>query len=150
MSDASPEPDLPPPPLVAIAGWLIPGAGYFLIGQRARGVTVCVSIVCVFVLGLLIGGIRVVEAPKGRGMQEILQKPWFIPQILAGPITVAADYTARNWGSHIDTSGMTRTGAPTSTARVNEIGTLYTAVAGLLNLMAVIDSAFRAGNRGAR
>jgi hypothetical protein len=30
------------------------------------------------------------------------------------------------------------------------MGTLYTAVAGMLNLMAIIDSAYRAGNNGRR
>ena len=29
---------MPPPPLVALAGWFVPGAGYVMIGQRARGV----------------------------------------------------------------------------------------------------------------
>jgi hypothetical protein len=150
MPDA-PKPSLPPSPLVAIAGWLIPGAGYFLINQRARAITVCIAILSLFTLGLLIGGIRVVQAPDGATPERILQRPWFIPQILAGPIAVAADYTAGNWGSHVDTSTrQPRKGAPASTSRVNEIGTLYTAVAGLLNLMAVIDSAYRAGNRGGR
>jgi hypothetical protein len=33
-----------PPPLVALAGWLLPGAGYWLIGQKVRAVTVGVTI----------------------------------------------------------------------------------------------------------
>jgi hypothetical protein len=33
---------------------------------------------------------------------------------------------------------------PASHARVSDIGTLYTAVAGMLNLMAIIDSSYRA------
>ena len=142
---------LAPPPLVGLAAWLIPGSGYLLIGQRARGLTVGITILLLFVCGLLIGGVRVVDAPSGHTFQKVLQKPWFIPQILAGPVAVAADYTASHWGSHTDSStGVTVKGAPVSTARVNEIGTLYTAVAGLLNLMAIIDSAFRAGNEGGR
>jgi hypothetical protein len=126
--------------LVGVVGWLIPGAGYWLIGQRGRGVTVGVTILVLFVLGLLIGGIRVVEAPKGPAPQQVLQKAWFIPQILAGPVTVATTVIEEKWVPQ----------NVVSTARVNEIGTLYTAVAGLLNLMAIIDSAFRAGNGGAR
>jgi hypothetical protein len=135
-----PEPIMPPPPLVALVGWLIPGAGYWLIGQRARAITVGVTIVALFVLGLLIGGIRVVEAPTGASPQKILQKAWFIPQALTGPIAVATHMAAEKWVPE----------KVVSTARVNEIGTLYTAVAGLLNLMVVMDAALRAGNRGER
>jgi len=40
--------------------------------------------------------------------------------------------------------------AQLSHARVYEIGVLYTAVAGMLNLMAIIDSAYRASNEGDR
>src|SRR3954451_3974220 len=50
-------------PLVAITSWVLPGAGYFLIGQRARGVTVGVTIIVLFLLGLLIAGVRVMEVP---------------------------------------------------------------------------------------
>jgi hypothetical protein len=137
----NPDPTLPPPPLVALVGWLIPGAGYFLIGQRARAVTVGITILALFTLGLLIGGVRVVEAPPGYTFQKILTKPWFIPQILAGPVTVATHLAGQKYAPGNEW---------VSTARVNEIGTLYTAVAGLLNLMAIIDSAYRSGNRGAR
>src|SRR4051812_35337040 len=46
-----------PPPLVALAGWLLPGAGYWLIGQRTRAITVGTTILTVFVLGILVSGI---------------------------------------------------------------------------------------------
>ena len=45
--DSSPEQQphviMPPPPLVALAGWLVPGAGYALIGQKLRGIVVGVT-----------------------------------------------------------------------------------------------------------
>lgn len=118
----------------------MPGAGYWMIGQRARGTVVGVSILLLFTAGLLIGGIRVVEAPAGWTMPAILQKPWFIGQALAGPVTMVCNYVANTWNG----------GAPWSHARVYEIGTLYTAVAGMLNLMAILDAAYRASNEGAR
>jgi hypothetical protein len=169
---------MPPPPLVAIAGWVVPGAGYWLIGQRLRGLVVGVTILLLFVGGLLIGGMRVIDSPfieaaderAQRQQDEALarkenanyappsvvvrllhQKPWFIPQIVAGPIALAANYVAVNWGSHVDPGSLREAqGVAPSHARVNEIGVLYTAVAGMLNLMAIIDSAYRAANEGAR
>jgi hypothetical protein len=123
-----------PAPVVALAAWLVPGAGYLISGQRARGLTVGIAILSLFVLGCLIGGARVVDAPEGFAspFSALMQKPWFIGQILAGPITLITASIAK---------------APefvVSHARVNEIGTLYTAIAGMLNLLAIIDSTHRA------
>ncbi len=125
-----------PPPLVALAGWIFPGAGYWLIGQRTRALTVGITILILFFLGILIGGVGSVDAPSLGGpdslFAKVLQKPWFIGQVLAGPISLIAAWIA----AVIE--------APLSHARVMEIGTLYSAVAGMLNLMAIIDSASRA------
>jgi hypothetical protein len=167
-----------PVPLVAVAAWLLPGAGYWLLGQRARALVVGVSILVLFVAGLLIGGIRVVEVPgygdhglplvvqpadrngdhlaeadpssgvtgpwvmTSHPMEEIRNKPWYIAQVLTGPVNLIA-----SWGS-IAASRVNPAGAPIgyrSHARTNELGVLYTAIAGMLNLLAIIDSASRAG-----
>ncbi len=147
-----------PPPLVALAAWILPGSGYWLIGQRARGLVVGVTILLLFFAGLLIGGIRVVDSPWIESPQQmrerqsklplnpvasLLQKPWFIGQIFAGPVVLAANKVGVSWGGGDE-------GAPFSHSRVYEIGTLYAAVAGMLNLMAIIDAAYRAGNDGGR
>jgi hypothetical protein len=140
MPESSQNSFVPPPPIVALVGWVVPGAGYFLIGQRLRGLVIGVTILLLFAGGLLIGGIRVIEAPTGFSLPLILQKPWFIGQVFAGPVTPICNYIANHWDG----------GAPWSHARVYEIGTLYTAVAGMLNLMAIIDAAYRASHEGAR
>ena len=159
---------MPPPPLVALVGWLVPGAGYVMIGQRARGAVVGITILLIFVAGLLIGGVRVIDSSYIESVQQrqererteaegrrtikgyqppnpiarTLQKPWFIGQVLAGPVAIVSNVIATRWGGEA--------GAPFSHARVYEIGVLYTAVAGMLNLMAIIDSAYRSSNEGDR
>lgn len=188
MSDSSSR--TPPAPVVAIAAWLLPGAGYWLLGQRTRALTVGITIIVLFLLGLLIGGVRLIEVPgygdhgqplvvsqddegsytrDGRRMMvehvtesqavpsgssqlgwvmqvhpldEIRNKPWFIAQVLVGPVELAS-----SWGS-IVASRPGANGEPPgarSHARTNELGVLFTAVAGMLNLLAIIDSASRAG-----
>jgi hypothetical protein len=181
-----------PVPVVALASWLVPGAGYWLLGQRARSLVLGVTIFVLFVLGLLIGGVKVLEVPGygdhgeplvvtqgaeytrdghrfsteqivedtgtsgttslGWVMQvhpvdEIRNKPWFIAQVLTGPLDLAA-----SWGSVIASRPQTPGGAQPlgarSHARTNELGVLYTAVAGMLNLLAIIDAAYRAGHEG--
>ena len=182
-----------PIPVVALAGWLVPGAGYWLLGQRVRAVVIGLTIFALFVAGLLIGGIKVLEVPgygdhgqplmvirdtyRGRTqsgedavvnqdrttedndsrsigwvmqvhpIDEIRNKPWFIAQVLAGPLDLAA-----SWGSVMasrpkEPAGAVPLGAR-SHARTNELGVLYTAVAGMLNLLAIIDAAHRAGREG--
>lgn len=166
-----------PAPLVAFAAWLLPGLGYWLLGQRSRALTVGLSVISLFVGGLLIGGVRLLEVPgwgdhglpllvlpardgsettaetapagerpSGWVMQvhpidEIRNKPWYIAQILNGPLDLVA-----SWGS-VMASRVDSSGNPLgyrSHARTNELGVLFTAVAGMLNLLAIIDSASRA------
>ena len=178
-----PRDHLPPPPLVALASWLVPGAGYWVIGQRARALTTGVTIVALFVLGLLVGGVRALEVPgwdedgsrvrmKANGEKaqpadhyaysqarwvmarnpliELRAKPWFIAQVLNGPMALAAGAwsvwasTPPNDRGPGPDAGRDAPGA-TSHSRVNEIGVLYTAVAGMLNLLVIIDASHRAG-----
>ena len=164
-----------PPPLVALASWVVPGAGYVLIGHVARGVTIGATILVLFVLGLLMADIRVIDVPgyddsgqrvlvetvqgkppvpvktwalRVRPVQEIFAKPWFIPQVLTGPIClISAKYSLL--AAEPTNPGSIYPKVPRSHARVAEIGTLYTAVAGMLNLLAMIDAAHRAGQGGA-
>lgn len=167
MSDSSSSPLSPL--AVGLLSWLVPGAGYLWLGQRARGLTIGITILLLFVLGLLIAGVRVIEVPgydaAGKPMMvaststlaehwimletpltEIRNKPWSVPQLLVGPTAVAAGawsvYAARP-----DATGQPR--AVPSHSRVSEIGSLYLSVAGLLNLMAIIDASYRAGHRAA-
>ena len=175
MSDASPPHPVPSAPIVAVAGWLLPGAGYWLIGQRARGTTIGVCILSLFVLGLLVGGVRVIEVPgyvtetgqrqmvrvpvadprhprqvdlidvwslRAAPLNEVRSKPWSLPQLMAGPIAIAAGA----WsviGAEPDAALGGRPMAALTHARLNEIGSLYVSVAGLLNLMVIIDAAHR-------
>lgn len=145
MAPTSSNKSVMPAPVVALAAWLLPGLGYFLIGQRARGITVCVTILLLFASGLLIGGVRVVdEFDEYTSVAKIIDKPWYMGQILAGPIALTTAKVAKR------TDEFRRPAFAMSHSRVNEIGTLYTAVAGMLNLLAIIDAADRAARKEAR
>ena len=139
MSDSV---DNMPPPVVALAGWLIPGAGYWLIGEKKRAITVGVTIIAMFVFGILVSGIRVVQAPDlatpGGVMQKALSRPWFIGQVLNGPMGIAAAWVSDQLAQS------TQYKTIEAKARLAEIGTLYTAIAGMLNLLTIIDASYRA------
>src|SRR4029079_11195026 len=63
MPNAPDDRPLPSPPLVLFAGWLLPGAGYLLLGQRARGIVVGATIILLYTSGVLIGGVRSIQVP---------------------------------------------------------------------------------------
>jgi hypothetical protein len=124
-----------PAPIIAIVTWLVPGSGYLLLGQYARGLTIGFTILVLFALGCLIGGIHVVDPPvftvgHGNYVHAIFEKPAYIGQFLTGIIGLIAGWLGPS--------------QPASHARVSDIGILYTAVAGMLNLMAIIDASYRA------
>ena len=50
---------------VALAGWFLPGAGYFLLKEKKRAIIIFVAVVSVFIAGLYIGSIGVVD-PVGE------------------------------------------------------------------------------------
>jgi hypothetical protein len=135
---SSPNRDTASVGFVALCGWLIPGGGYWILGERVRAMIVAVCVLTVFGMGVLIGGIRVVDAPNQIGLGQLLDKPWFIGQVLTGPLSVASAI----WAGHVSPERG-------SHSRSWELGTLYTAVAGMLNLLALIDAAHRAVVKGA-
>ena len=120
------------PITVAICSWLMPGLGYWLIGERVRGWIAGICIILLFLGGLLIGGVRVVQAPAALSTNALLDKPWFVPQVLTGPVAVVSAVAAARVPPSRD-----------STSRSNEIGMLYAAIAGMLNLLVLMDAAYR-------
>ena len=76
-------------------------------------------------------------------LSEIRDKPWSVPQVLAGPIAIISGAIGV-YAASPDAAAPGGTIGGLSHSRINEIGSLYLSVAGLLNLMAIIDSTWRA------
>ena len=47
---------------VAVAGWAVPGLGHALIGERVRGIVLCVVILATYWIGTAVGGAMTVDA----------------------------------------------------------------------------------------
>lgn len=126
----------------ALAAWLVPGLGHLLAGHAKRGAILMACIGGLWAVGLLVGGISVIHA---RNTDNSL-RPWYLGQALIAP-SIAVEYThdklrARTEGADPGPYDETIAFEP-AYARAAEIGTLYTALAGLLNLLAIIDIAYR-------
>ncbi|MGB0766863.1 MAG: DUF6677 family protein [Phycisphaeraceae bacterium] len=126
----------------AVAAWLVPGLGHLLAGHTQRGAILMVCIGGLWLAGLLIGGISVIEA---RGNDGAL-RPWYLGQAVIAP-SIAVEYTHDKFRARFEGKDPKPDDAsiPFSPAygRAAEVGTLYTALAGLLNLLAIIDIAYR-------
>ncbi len=74
--------------LALVLAWVVPGLGHLLIGQKARGAIFLVTIHGLFGLGLLIGGIRVINPPD--------QAIWTYTQFLSGWPMILANRLEKN------------------------------------------------------
>lgn len=126
----------------AVAAWLIPGLGHFLAGHTRQGVILFVCIGGLWASGLLVGGINVVQSRSSEG----LVRPWYLGQAIIAP-SIAVEYQHDRYralqpGREPDPDDQVIPYQP-SYGRAYEIGTLYTALAGLLNLLAIVDIVYR-------
>ena len=108
---------------VGLLGWLIPGGGHFLVKERARAVIIFVTIVLTFAVGLYIGSIGVVNPVTG--------KLAYAAQIMNSPAVAVI-------------GRITKEGQYYVYGKPNEIGQIYTSIAGLLNLLCVVNAVYLA------
>jgi hypothetical protein len=123
--------EIPIPFLIAVglAGWIVPGGGYLLQKETARGLIILVTIAITFGLGIYIGSIGVVD-PVGS-------RPWFLLQIANSPFVAII--------GHFTSGG----GFPVY-GRPSEMGQIYTGTAGWLNLLCIVNSVYMAYLRKTR
>ena len=72
----------------AVLGWILPGLGHASLGDRRRGLLVGGGVLGLFLGGLLIGGLDVVDRREDH--------LWFLAQAGAGPVALVADYANAN------------------------------------------------------
>ncbi|MBC8481380.1 MAG: hypothetical protein H8D47_01780 [Planctomycetes bacterium] len=108
---------------IAVISWIIPGAGYWYIREKFRSTLIFFAISATFLIGLYLGSIAVIDPVGG--------KLWYIAQIMTSPLVAII-------------GRMTAAGGYFAYGRPNEIGQLYTSIAGLMNLFAVINCVYLA------
>ena len=131
-------------PLAALMGWVVPGLGHWIIGEKGRGALILGGVVFLWASGLLIGGIDSVDKTE--------DKLWFYAQAGSGPIAFVVDglndrlIKSGSWGEMLDAPKAGRqVSSYKSIAQMNEYGTLFTALAGLMNVVALLDAGSRPG-----
>ena len=120
---------------IGALAWLIPGAGHFALNERRRGIVIFVMIVLTFIVGLYVGSIGVVD--------PVTAKPWYAAQMMSSPVVLVL-------GSHVaDAHRQAQAQHNPELAylvygRAGEIGQIYTSIAGLLNLLCIVNAIYMA------
>ena len=116
------------PVAALVLAWAIPGAGHAYAGRWGKGALFFGCIVGLLVAGMIIGGGTVIIHRDTQGHIEL----WWMAQMGAGGPTVAltpiSEYLAARAGPDIYAN------------RFREVGTLYAAVAGFLNVLVMMDA----------
>ena len=109
--------------IVGLLAWLVPGAGHLVLNEKKRALIIFVTIALTFLVGLYIGSVGVIN-PVGA-------KPWYAAQIMNSPaVAILGRFST--------------TGNYPVYAKPNEIGQIYTSIAGLLNLLCVVNAIYMA------
>ncbi len=118
------------PYLVLIAGWLIPGAGHFLLHKWIRGALLLISILSMFAIGLALQG--KIYTPNASELLDMLN---FAGNLGAGLLYFAAR--------------IFDLGSPSVQTAVADYGSKFIVVAGLLNIICAVDAHSLANGRKA-
>ncbi|HYI97813.1 MAG TPA: DUF6677 family protein [Bryobacteraceae bacterium] len=105
-------------------GWLIPGAGHFLLRRQGRGILVFVCVTAMFLLGLMMRG-PMFEPQGGDLLTMLIYYGGFVAHIASGAlyfVTVALGYNQPDVAGH-----------------VYDYGSKFLVGAGLLNILALVD-----------
>jgi hypothetical protein len=107
--------------IVGLFGWLVPGGGHLILGKNKHAIIIFVTISLTFCAGLYIGSVGVINSVNA--------KPWFLAQLMNSPAVIALAY-------------ISKVGDYAVYARPNEIGQIYTSIAGLLNLLCIVNAVY--------
>jgi hypothetical protein len=107
--------------LVCLAAWAVPGAGHFWLGRRQKAFIFLIVLSTMFVIGLLLSG-RI------------------FPFELSEPLVALAAIADAGLGAPWIITRLMGAGDGTVTAVTYEYGNTFLIVAGLLNLLVMLDA----------
>lgn len=154
--------DLKDPGLAALLAWLVPGLGHFYQGRTAKAVLYFVMIMGTFTYGLYLGGspavgwgrvVYMAWRPEDRRWHYFCQVGVGLPAlpalIQASRVSAGREPILHNFQApprQFEPEPAQHLSRPTESTlhkhlhRFFELGTVYTMIAGLLNILAIYDA----------
>ena len=111
-------------PAVGLA-WLIPGGGHLLLKRTGRGVLLMLAITGMFLCGLMMRG-AMFQAQSGDILTILINTGGFIGDVASGIL-----YLLSVWLGYAQ---------PDMAGHVHDYGTKFLVTAGLLNVLAMVDT----------
>ena len=108
--------------VVGLAAWIVPGAGHFLIREKKRAIIIFLVITALFMTGLYAGSIGIINQVAGG--------VWFYAQVLISPVVGLLAQVGKNYDF--------------PNGRPCDVGQIYTGIAGLLNLLCILNAVYMA------
>ncbi len=126
--------------VVGALAWLLPGGGHYALGQPKRGAVILVTILLTFLIGLYAGSIGVID-PVGA-------KAWYFAQVMTSPAVIPIGTlvaSLEHQAERQSAAGQPVTVEPYRVfGRPGEVGQIYTSIAGLLNLLCIVNAIYSA------
>lgn len=134
----------------AFLAWLVPGLGHFYQGRTGKGILYAVCILGLYLVGMIMGEGKIVywrwANPLNNPEKFCL---YYLGQFFAGLPALPAliqstlhhyghDYIL--WGFMSEPSQIDLNALQTRLGKLVEIGSIYTCIAGLLNILAIYDA----------
>lgn len=111
-------------PLLA-AAWLLPGAGHFILGKRGRGIALMSCVVVSFALGMMLRG-SMFEPQSGDLLTTLIHYGGYIGDLSSGLLYLLAVFLGY--------------AQPDVAGHSHDYGTKFLVMAGLFNILAMIDA----------
>lgn len=123
--------------LVGFLAWLVPGLGHIYLGQKRRGWILLITLAATFWGGVAVGGVQSTVLPRSPSEPPAHAAPrdrptWFFAQLCCGVHTFAT----LGWGEW----RTARHGVFRADFTAEDIAIIYTGVAGLLNVLVILDA----------
>lgn len=110
---------------VILLGWLVPGAGHFMLKRPGRGALILASVSIMFLLGLMMRG-AMFQPQTGDVLTTIIYCGGFVGDLASGLL-----YLLTVWLGYAQ---------PDMAGHVHDYGTKFLVAAGLLNVLALVDA----------
>lgn len=114
-----------PAAVAVLLAWIVPGAGHFFLRKTTRGVLILLSVLLMFLLGIMMRG-PMFHPQSGDMLTILIYWGGFLSHIASGSLYFVATALGYN--------------QPDVAGHVHDYGAKFLVGAGLLNVLAMVDA----------